>query len=67
MVNKKHQFKVKKKHDCNITIKGPFWITTTLIFTIAISGNIYSFLRNFGTQIDWHTDFHKGKHHSFLD
>ncbi len=39
---------------------GPFWITSTLIFTIAISGNIFSFLSNFGTQIDWHTDFHKG-------
>ena len=45
----------------NPDMYGPFWIITTLIFTIAITGNIASFLRNFGSDFKWHTDFHKGK------
>lgn len=44
----------------NPDMYGPFWIITTLIFTIAITGNIASFLRNFGSDFEWHTDFHKG-------
>ena len=51
----------------NPDLYGPFWITSTLIFTIAISGNILSFLSNFGTQIDWHTDFHKGIYYIYLN
>lgn len=43
----------------NPDMYGPFWIITTLIFTIAITGNIASFLRNFGSDFKWHTDFHK--------
>lgn len=45
----------------NPDLYGPFWICTTLIFTIAISGNMYSFLSNFGTPYSWQTDFHKCK------
>jgi hypothetical protein len=44
----------------NPDLYGPFWISITLIFTIAIAGNIVSFLRNFGSQYVWQTDFHKG-------
>ena len=44
----------------NPDMYGPFWICTTLIFTIAISGNIYSFIQNFGLSYTWQTDFHKG-------
>lgn len=44
----------------NPDLYGPFWISTTLIFTIAIAGNIVSFMRNFGTTYTWQTDFHKG-------
>ncbi|CAF0892062.1 unnamed protein product [Brachionus calyciflorus] len=38
---------------------GPFWITTTLICTIAIGGNLVSFIQNFGKSYTWQTDFHK--------
>lgn len=44
----------------NPDLYGPFWISTTLIFTIAIAGNIVSFIQNFGTSFTWQTDFHKG-------
>lgn len=43
----------------NPDLYGPFWISTTLIFTIAIAGNIISFFHNFGTAYNWQTDFHK--------
>ena len=45
----------------NPDLYGPFWICVSLIFTIAIAGNIISFLHNFGSDYKWHTDFHKGK------
>ncbi len=44
----------------NPDLYGPFWITMTLVFTIAISGNFVSFMKNFGSDFKWHTDFHKG-------
>ena len=44
----------------NPDLYGPFWICISLIFTIAIAGNIVSFLHNFGSEYKWHTDFHKG-------
>ncbi|KAJ8964023.1 hypothetical protein NQ314_005163 [Rhamnusium bicolor] len=37
---------------------GPFWISVTLIFTIAISGNIANYLQNADTQYHWKYDFH---------
>lgn len=43
----------------NPDLYGPFWITTTLICTIAIGGNIVSFIHNFGKNYTWQTDFHK--------
>lgn len=43
----------------NPDLYGPFWIAITLVFTIAISGNFVSFLQNFGSDYQWHTDFHK--------
>ena len=43
----------------NPDLYGPFWISTTLIFSIAIAGNIVSFFHNFGTSYNWQTDFHK--------
>lgn len=43
----------------NPDLYGPFWIAITLIFTIAISGNFVSFMQNFGSDFEWHTDFHK--------
>lgn len=49
------QNKIKPNPD----LYGPFWIAITLVFTIAISGNFVSFLHNFGSDYQWHTDFHK--------
>lgn len=43
----------------NPDLYGPFWITTSLICTIAIGGNIVSFVQNFGQNYKWQTDFHK--------
>lgn len=43
----------------NPDLYGPFWVTMTLIFTIAITGNFVSFIENFGSDFTWHTDFHK--------
>lgn len=43
----------------NPDLYGPFWVTMTLIFTIAITGNFVSFIENFGSDFKWHTDFHK--------
>lgn len=44
----------------NPDLYGPFWISTTLIFTIAIMGNLANYLRtaNQGEYI-WQYDFHK--------
>lgn len=37
---------------------GPFWISVTLIFTIAISGNIANYLQHANTKYHWKYDFH---------
>lgn len=37
---------------------GPFWICVTLIFTIAISGNIANYLQHINVQHHWKYDFH---------
>jgi protein YIPF1/2 len=44
----------------NPDLYGPIWITITLIFSIAITGNVVEFLNNFGSPYTWRTDFHKG-------
>lgn len=45
--------KINKKPD----LYGPFWIVVTLIFAIAVSGNVADFLRNY-TNHKWHYNFH---------
>lgn len=37
---------------------GPFWISVTLIFTIAISGNIANYLQHASAKYHWKYDFH---------
>ncbi|XP_076251120.1 protein YIPF1 isoform X2 [Rhynchophorus ferrugineus] len=37
---------------------GPFWISVTLIFTIAISGNIANYLQHASSKYQWKYDFH---------
>ncbi|EDV91763.1 protein YIPF1 [Drosophila grimshawi] len=42
----------------NPDLYGPFWITITLIFSIAISGNIASYLQQASDSYHWHYNFH---------
>ncbi|XP_016985567.1 protein YIPF1 [Drosophila rhopaloa] len=42
----------------NPDLYGPFWITVTLIFSIAISGNIASYLHHASDGYLWHYNFH---------
>lgn len=37
---------------------GPFWISVTLVFTIAISGNIANYLQHKNIHYKWKYDFH---------
>lgn len=37
---------------------GPFWISVTLIFSLAISGNIANYLQHASTNYHWRYDFH---------
>ncbi|KAF5286410.1 hypothetical protein FQR65_LT12590 [Abscondita terminalis] len=46
--------KIKLKPD----LYGPFWISMTLIFTIAISGNIANYLQHANEEYHWKYDFH---------
>lgn len=44
------------------TCLGPFWVSTTLVFVLAIAGNLASYFA--ATSKDrsvWHYDFQKGK------
>lgn len=50
----------------NPDLYGPFWICVTLMFTISISGNIYSYLSSFGSIESWQTDFHKLTSSAFI-
>lgn len=43
----------------NADIYGPFWINVTLIFSIAIFGNIANYLSTRGEQDSWHNDWNK--------
>ncbi|XP_030567499.1 protein YIPF1 [Drosophila novamexicana] len=42
----------------NPDLYGPFWITVTLIFSIAISGNLASYLQQANDSYHWHYNFH---------
>ncbi|KAL5286539.1 YIPF1 family protein [Megaselia abdita] len=42
----------------NPDLYGPFWIQVTLIFSIAISGNIANYLQKAGDGFKWHYNFH---------
>lgn len=46
--------RIKGKPD----LYGPIWISVTLIFTIAVSGNIANYLQNANKTIVWRYDFH---------
>lgn len=60
MIPKKAPGNYLKSHiGVNPDLYGPFWIVTTLIFSIAISGNIASYLQS-GNEEDfkWRYNFH---------
>jgi len=43
----------------NPDLYGPFWVTVTLIFTIAISGNLARFFQHdHSSEFKWHYNFH---------
>jgi len=42
-------------------IIGPFWICVTLVFCIAIMGNIADYMQSGGEGQHWRYDFRKGK------
>ncbi|CAG4994289.1 unnamed protein product [Parnassius apollo] len=46
--------RIKGKPD----LYGPIWISVTLIFTIAVSGNIANYLQNANKAVHWRYDFH---------
>ncbi|XP_063365940.1 protein YIPF2 [Cydia amplana] len=46
--------RIKGKPD----LYGPIWISVTLIFTIAVSGNIASYLQSANKAVHWRYDFH---------
>ncbi|RWS15999.1 hypothetical protein B4U79_15411 [Dinothrombium tinctorium] len=50
---------IERHIQSNADFYGPFWINVTLIFTIAIFGNISDYLRSEGEADVWHYDFHK--------
>ncbi|KAB0800141.1 hypothetical protein PPYR_08021 [Photinus pyralis] len=52
--NKLMSNQIKLKPD----LYGPFWISMTLIFTIAISGNVASYLQHANEQYHWKYNFH---------
>lgn len=45
---------IKPKPD----LYGPFWIAITLVFTIAISGNLANYIQTTGINYHWKYDFH---------
>ena len=50
---------LKTKLEVNPDLYGPFWVTTTLIFTIAISGNLANFFQHdHSSKFHWHYNFH---------
>lgn len=51
-----YNFKNITKHKPDLY--GPFWISVTLIFTIAISGNIANYLQHASAHYHWKYDFH---------
>jgi len=55
---------VRKRIRPNPDLYGPFWVCVTLIFSVAISGNVASYLQKAVGQEEeksfrWHYDFHK--------
>uniref|UniRef100_A0A1L8D906 Protein YIPF n=1 Tax=Nyssomyia neivai TaxID=330878 RepID=A0A1L8D906_9DIPT len=49
---------LKSQIGTNPDLYGPIWIVITLIFSIAISGNIANYLQQADTNFRWHYNFH---------
>lgn len=47
---------------CVFVCVGPFWICVTLVFSVAISGNLSTFLTKMGTSTyHYRPQFHRGQ------
>lgn len=57
-VTPKWDNKLKHHVQTKPDLYGPFWISVTLIFTIAISGNVANYLQHANTKYHWKYDFH---------
>ncbi|XP_037031080.1 protein YIPF1 [Bradysia coprophila] len=49
---------LKQHIGLNPDLYGPFWIVVTLIFSIAISGNVASYIQYANDSNPWHYNFH---------
>jgi len=49
---------LKQHIGLNPDLYGPFWIVVTLIFSIAISGNVASYIQYANDSHPWHYNFH---------
>uniref|UniRef100_A0A7G3AFR3 Protein YIPF n=1 Tax=Lutzomyia longipalpis TaxID=7200 RepID=A0A7G3AFR3_LUTLO len=49
---------LKSQIGANPDLYGPIWIVITLIFSIAISGNVANYLQQADTNFRWHYNFH---------
>ncbi|CAD7086916.1 unnamed protein product [Hermetia illucens] len=59
MIPKRAPTNYLKSHiGLNPDLYGPFWIMVTLIFSIAISGNIASYLHHASVDFHWRYNFH---------
>lgn len=59
MIPKRAPSNYLKSHiGLNPDLYGPFWVMVTLIFSIAISGNIASYLQHAGSNFHWKYNFH---------
>ncbi|XP_059610690.1 protein YIPF1 [Phlebotomus argentipes] len=49
---------LKSQIGSNPDLYGPIWIVITLIFSIAISGNVANYLQQASSNFHWHYNFH---------
>lgn len=58
MIPKRAPSKYLSHLSLNPDLYGPFWIAVTLIFTIAVSGNLANYLQHANKDFHWHYNFH---------
>ena len=58
MIPKRAPSKYLSTLGLNPDLYGPFWTAVTLIFTIAVSGNLANYLQHANKDFHWHYNFH---------